>query len=554
MNKITFSTQSLNYKTWFVLILVIFLIVYPPLLAIAQKGIEGPIRYFAHDAFYYLVVADQSVDAPFYTYDGLLPTNGFHPLWQYYLTFAFEFINTKEAQIFFAFYSSILFVALGMSLIALTLLRLTHSVSLTILGTIPGFYYLLFSPLSKDFLVAWAFINGMETPFSLFCFGIIIYLLIVKRLIAQLSLTKVFLVSLLLSILTLIRLDDIFIFLPWLLLLVLFSTNRTEIYQRLLVASVLPVLLIGSYLIYNFHYAEMLLPISGAKKSGFYLINNLQALLEVFVPVKQFNDEVRPGLWKAESWRILQIVIPLLLAIFWIIRMVVKNVHDSRQACYQNQYVDVIFTLLAVYIVAKALYNLINVELIHQGHWYFPVSIVIFNMMIVRLLPYQGDKFYALIAAVLIAIIFANSFIDLKRGKWYRVGHANIFLEGKRVFNRLRTEYDGFGILEFEDGIIGYSLDMPAMNGFGFTLDKQAYQAKQQGQLLEVAYHRGFRVLASLIYLHNMDKETQENSELLKAYLSSKILSGQDVSKWHFSFLFKDQKTKVIFVTFSPKD
>ena len=191
MNKITYPTQLPNGKTWLVLVFIIFFIVYPPLLSIQQMGIEGPIRYFAHDAFYYLVVANNSADSPFYTYDSLFPTNGFHPLWQYYLTFSFEFIKSKETQIFFVFYSSILFVALGMSLIALTVLRLTNSVILAIAGTIPSLYYLLFSPLSQDCLVVWAFINGMETPFSLFCFGMIIYLLIVKRLIKRLSLATI---------------------------------------------------------------------------------------------------------------------------------------------------------------------------------------------------------------------------------------------------------------------------------------------------------------------------------------------------------------------------
>src|ERR1035441_10706706 len=40
---------------------------------------------FQPDAFYYLTVARNSLHTPFYSFDGVHPTNGFHPVWQYML-------------------------------------------------------------------------------------------------------------------------------------------------------------------------------------------------------------------------------------------------------------------------------------------------------------------------------------------------------------------------------------------------------------------------------------------------------------------------------------
>jgi hypothetical protein len=40
---------------------------------------------FQPDAFYYLTVARNSLHTSFYSFDGVHPTNGFHPVWQFLL-------------------------------------------------------------------------------------------------------------------------------------------------------------------------------------------------------------------------------------------------------------------------------------------------------------------------------------------------------------------------------------------------------------------------------------------------------------------------------------
>jgi hypothetical protein len=103
-------------------------------LHIAREGIKAPFEYFASDAFYYLTVAHNSVGMRFYTFDHVLPTNGFHPLWQFCLSCVFGLLHgDQQAEILITFYLSVLLTALGSSLFAVALFRLTSSRSLALL-------------------------------------------------------------------------------------------------------------------------------------------------------------------------------------------------------------------------------------------------------------------------------------------------------------------------------------------------------------------------------------------------------------------------------------
>ena len=116
--------------------LALLLGLYPPTLSYAARGVEGAFSFFAADAFYYLAIADHSVGVPGFTYDGSFPTNGFHPLWQYFLWAAFSSFGLAGAsQIVFTFATSVLASSLGAALFATALLRLT---SLGSKSPVPG--------------------------------------------------------------------------------------------------------------------------------------------------------------------------------------------------------------------------------------------------------------------------------------------------------------------------------------------------------------------------------------------------------------------------------
>src|SRR5688572_27496153 len=61
------------------------LVLYPPVYAALRSGQRGLFAYVAGDSFLYLGIAQRSATG-FFTYDGVAPTNGFHPLWQWILT------------------------------------------------------------------------------------------------------------------------------------------------------------------------------------------------------------------------------------------------------------------------------------------------------------------------------------------------------------------------------------------------------------------------------------------------------------------------------------
>ena len=138
----------------------------PPLYAYSNLGLVTIFNYFAQDAFYYLNVAQNST-GPFYTFDGELPTNGFHPLWQYYETYLFDWIGRGDqvAQIWAVFFSSVFFTTAGYLFIGLACFRITRSVLLSVLN-VPGFFYLLFSFVVNFYGSPWSFMNGMESSFS----------------------------------------------------------------------------------------------------------------------------------------------------------------------------------------------------------------------------------------------------------------------------------------------------------------------------------------------------------------------------------------------------
>ncbi len=103
-------------------------------------------------------------------------------------------------------------------------------------------------------------------------------------------------------------------------------------------------------------------------------------------------------------------------------------------------------------------------------------------------------------------------------------------------------------IIEFDDGPISYALDIPTMNGFGYTLDQGGIEAKARGQLLQLAYERGFRVIGLLYYYSPLPPECADDPEGLRAIMQgAPSIGAEDLSKWRFSLLYKDPLSRALF-------
>src|SRR5262249_53926099 len=110
----------------------------------------------------------------------------------------------------------------------------------------------------------------------------------------------------------------------------------------------------------------------------------------------------------------------------------------------------------------------------------------------------------------------------------------------------------GCGLVEFDDGIFSWSLRMPVMSGLGFTLDKPAFDAQRRGELLDVAWQRGFRILATLHYA--MPGGAYSDPEDLRRALAANVqLRGQKLDRWNFQTIHVDRDSGVAFVAFTPK-
>jgi len=577
---LSINTQKINQLALFSLIVIA--VVYAPMLSVwLQSGIEGAFGYFAADAFYYLSVADHSVGKSFYTFDGQFPTNGFHPLWQYYLCISFELfkIQAAESQVLFTFFSSILFVAIGTGLFGLALNRITKNLAVTLISLVPGLFGILFAHISLEGTSPnnqWSFINGMETPLSILFFGVLTYFLICKKYLVQVSLKKVAVVSLLLTLITLSRLDDIFMFAPFFLLLFILSDNRKTILKNLVAFAVIPFLLIGTYILYNLSYAGVALPTSGIAKAGL-TYRNLKLLVGLFIPKLQFVA-IGTDFWGELRYRLLQMSVPMFLSVAWVGRQILTFRSENKSKAANSvsrtgirdyflkndfRYNMMIITAFSIYVFLKGAYNFLNVHVWGQGHWYFALSLMICNMIMALFLSkifeavkikHKFVRLGVIAFAMTYIVLLANDFTDIKMKDSYRKNkRLEFWLARNDVMQNVGEIINGYGLLSFDDGIISYSLKgIPTMNGLGLALDKEAFEHIQKGNLFRIAYQRGFRFFTGL-YSFDIPKEADTNPEVLKTdrFVGWYHLD-QYRKQWDFSVAYRHPETNVAFVEFKP--
>ena len=81
-------------------------------------------------------------------------------------------------------------------------------------------------------------------------------------------------------------------------------------------------------------------------------------------------------------------------------------------------------------------------------------------------------------------------------------------------------------LVEIDDGVVGYSLDTPAMS-FLLALDPEGFRAFKQGHLLDLAMARGFDRVASAMYRPNGTQPAE-----LASWIGASL--HQDVSMYDF--------------------
>jgi len=536
--------------------LVAGLVLHPPLLVLAEQGGVAPFRLFASDAFYYLALALRSAEAGFFTFDGQYPTNGFHPLWGALLRGIFAVLPDPGAGLRATYALSAGLLALGAGLLAVAARRRLGASGLVLLGLVPGALALLLPPIRPTYGTLWSFANGMESAASVAAFGALALVLTGARphrpgagAGADAGL------SALLAAVVAARLDDVFLVPVVAGAVLLAEPDWRRGGLRALRVAALPALGLAVYLIWNLRYAGLAMPVSGAAKAGGPIEGALRNLYALGTTLLPFLD-LRPGagtVWDAEAWRVLQMVAPAAVAAgaLWLAR---RRLRDGDGAIRPE-------LVLAAYILARTGHGFLFVGLWHQGQWYYPAAVLGAGLLLVGwlgslagapgALARPGPRRLLLLGASLLALLHANTLVShLREGK-VGLRKARVFAHRAETDAALQRLCGGCGVVEFDDGILSFSLRRPVLSGIGLALDAEGVEALRRGELLALAWRRGYRLLASVHYA--LPAEVVRDPQRLPGALRRHPhLAGQKLDGYRFALALEDPASGVAFIAFAP--
>ncbi len=531
--------MKFGLKAIFIIFLTAFFCIYPHLRNYKQNDIKAAFDYFASDAFYYLNVADKYQKTGFSSYDGNHPTNGFHPLWQNILNISFSKIQDPISQINFVFFLSVFLVTLGYIFVALAISKIYESSAISIFAIIPGFLFVFFSFILFPYGSPWSFMNGMETPLSVFLFGIFFLFLSSNNGKDFLKQKNLLILSLLLTILGFARLDDFFLLLAFSIFILINSEQKDRLKNSLLLLT-LPFLSIVIYVIYNKTYSGFFLPVSGLIKSNLSFDNfiyTFSSFFSVWIKDNFFGEHA--------VWRIILLYFPLITALLFLLKIKSKG----------NKNLNFLIPL-SIYVIFKSIYNLFFVNFWDQGHWYFALSILITNILImdfvsrIQLERKNGIVFSSIL--LIVTFVFANAFMEKYRFKENR--YYEFWKNRKVIEKQIANVYDGKGVIEFDDGIISFSLNLPALSGTALNIDNEAYEYYKKGELLDLAYRRGYRAISSLAYI-NPPQSYIISNDLINKWIKESFpaLKKQKLGGWSFELKLHDKETNFYLITFRNK-
>lgn len=554
-------------RAWLIGLSSFVVVAYPSVYALLHDPARAGFAYVFGDSFLYLTIARRS-HLGWFTYDGTTPTNGFHPLWQYLLTALFSGQSSEHAgeQVALVTLLSTVLTATGVALSNVTVFRLTGSRLLAFLG-IPGLYYLLAGSY-VDNLAAWEWVSGMECGLSAFFTGLLLFVFsrklgdgtrTIDDLVDERGFGSTFLqMGFVLPFLVLTRLDDVFVAGAVALAPLVLSSRSVR--DRMLAAlriSLPTGIVLVAHMVHGQLYAGSALPISGMAKGGFVLPSSIYVTLaSLFPPLVDLKNAVaspasNSAVLSENAFRGIQLLVPGAVAALFLYV-------ERRRLRWAT---GAVLGGFAVGILVKVLYNLANVNLWHQGGWYFAFNVIlvtVFGSVMIEdayaaSFPSAGLRVVAACALGLavtvtsakIAVQHAFPANDEMHAFWRHRDEATRALSSQVRSPRL---------LSYDDGAAGYLLPCPTIHGFAFAADLSTLRALGEGRLLEHAYRRGHRIITSADYLDM--HQPIETSEGLREYLRTSILdpgSSAELDSYDFRLLYIQPDTHTPFIEFWPR-
>ena len=535
---------------------------WPLLYAILRQGPKVLIRCLTGDSYHYLAIARKALDAHSYTYDGVHVTNGFHPLWEWILRGLFTALQLRshESEAIAAIAAALVATTLGAALAAAAIVRLTGHKALGLL-VVPGVYYLV-AGVHVHNLWLWASMDGMESALSIL-FGGLFFLLLSFFIGASapsgFDLLRFAKASRwVLPLIVLSRLDDIFLLPGLWAAILLFEPERRRQFRAILTVSLPTIVAALAYMLYNKVTVGAAMPLSGGTKSGFagpvftYLAAGLH--LPMILDLKQalthtpYNPE---AIW-TNSFRFVEVLYPLVAAAFgaavlWRYR---RRAADS-----------LVWFALCVYVLIKMGYNLLMVHPWHQADWYYALIMLSLSIMAAQAIAGAWTRLETLPLARTGTVTIYCMLLLLASSQYYvsiafqsPKEPAQLFWAHQQKIRAELVQHGVTGILNDDDGITAFLMDMPNLHGFAFATDVEAQKAHQAGRMLSLAYSRGINSIAGAGYL-SAETAPETDSEIhtyLQNSLAWETMKGE-ANNFEFSLAYWDPELKMPFFTFRPR-
>ena len=550
-------------KVLLVALLVGLAVSWPLLYAALAHGPDIVIRTLTGDSYHYLAIARNAVTSHMYTYDGVHVTNGFHPLWQYFIRGMFVALDIRshEGQAIAVVFASLTATTAGTMLASAAIIRMTNRYFLGLL-VVPGLFYLIVG-VHVRVLPIWSALDGMESGFSILFGGTVFFVMSRHFRIANRGTTAGPIelcraLGLILPFLILSRLDDVFILPAFLIAIALIDCPvRTRIRAGLWLAGPSSIAILA-YLVYNKATVGAAMPLSGGTKAGFvgfvstYLTAavHMPAILDLKALVTKTASD--GGAIFSASLRFIEMIYPLLASVFGALA-ILKYKNGSPYAYA--------FFAICLYILIKEAYNFLYVHPWHQSAWYYAfiaLSLSVLGAVALRD-PWSRLKSMPIVRTGVIVIYLGITL--LAASQYYAlIVYQNSDTSKHQFWNRkneIRSElvaHGVHGIINVDDGISVFLLDMPAMHGFAFAPDVEAQKAHKSGRMLSLAYSRHIDAIVGFGYM-TMDLPPQTDAQI-REYLSHSLareMMYAEMDKFEFSLAYFDPVLKLPFFSFRPK-
>jgi hypothetical protein len=482
----------------------------PVAYVVARGGRDAIFNLYAADAYYYLAIAKNTPFGTLATFDGVSPTNGFHPLWQYILIAAHAMVGpSKDALVWTSFVVSTALATCAIYFLS-SVVRARHAAVWPAAFLVPGVLHALVPEAGLYSLSAWRSINGMETALSLFFISLLVYHL------ARLTKTRSGLpwrtrdylrLGVIAALAIWSRLDNLAIVLA--LPLYLLRSDHRRVDAAALLGP--PLAAFAAYAAWNVAFGLPALPVSGTTKAGFELFRNVSIVADVLLAPFGVSLGVQaPAGWsfRARYLGLLLVVCSLCAVIAAATSRVsvdpVSNVRvASRRLWSRVTFSTPPLTAVCLPIVLFAAirlgYYLACVRFSYQGFWYYTDLAIVLTAILLISVSLPRGLVWSLVGSIVwlvTAAPLARDFVTFTAAhRW--CPHV-LSAHGEALERCLRSQ-GHTKLIDFSDGLFAYFLDVETQAGTGLTANAEGYRVRTS--VGEKAYHalliaRGYSVAA----------------------------------------------------------